>query len=352
MAMGFKNPLYESLALAAIAAAPTETDSNEAQYIKVLGGRNIINEALLAATAIKDQTEAFALIEIAKAQARDGSIPTEKANDTFNRAHQLANRFKSDEVRAILLSAIAIAQAEAGLIPNAIATVSIMGEDSSLKASALAAIATAEIEAGRFEEASDALVDAIDITVRATSGAHKTDALIAIAGAQAKLAIQKHKKQVASAKGASIQDAFDTSRKITDNWCKVSSLAAIAIAQIDAGSVQDARDTIHQAVDIVKKNSETPDTLAKISALADIATAQIRAGLFQEGNEIFTKAIVLADEENDDLSKILGLCTIAKAEMAGSEMDGGLTRDAKLVFFRARNIAAHMPNDFDKKIKR
>ncbi len=282
-----------------ISFTPQATISPE--QIQPANALRYLEEARTTVNAIiSDYIKAFALSDIATAQAKAGDLTGSR--ETFAQAKVIANAIISDSSRASMLSDIATAQAKAGdltgsretfaqakVIANAIIS------DSS-KASAWSGIAVAQAKAG-------------DVTGAKATASAITDNYIK-ASAWSDIAVAQAKAGDLSGSRATLTQARTAANAITGDYAKVSAWSGIAVAQAKAGDPTGSHETFTQARTTA---NAIIDAFSKASALSGIAAAQAKAG-------DLTGAKATADAIIDDQYRALALSGIAAAQAARGDV--------------------------------
>ena len=266
-------------------------------------------ENIIGSAKLDDLTKIIALIEIAKAYAKrsqiDKTLPSSAAN-TFGLVIKITREF-SETDRSIFFPLIAEAQASAGFIDSAIATMSRINDGCS-RAYAQGAIAKAQIKKGLFKEAENYITKAIENSSNHLMASSKTEALVAIVIAQAELAAAKA-KQREGVPSLSLQDAITTAEKITEKRQRACALAAIAIAQEKAGLKNEASNTLADAARIAFSEND-------YVALIAVADAEAKLGGTNGATGTFARAVEVIEnkEYENPVDMISDLCKVAVAQ--------------------------------------
>ena len=285
--------------------------------------------AQATAEAIHDtDSRALALVKVASAQAQEGAV--EAARASFAAAQEAADAIddyegfneegseRGNRSRAEVLSALAVAQAEAGEFTAAHTTAESVGEYDS-RVRALTELAIAEVQAGATAEARRNFA-AAQATEAIDDNGRRVEELSWLAVAQAH-----------TGDGEGARASFAAARKATEGIVsdqrRFEALTKLASAQAQAGDAEGARACFAAA-----RTAAETFRWDKPWALARLAVAQA-----QEGE--FNAAKATAEAIEDDDPRTVALATLAAAQqMAEGIGDGWLRAEALtgLAFAQAR----------------
>ena len=221
-----------------------------------------------------DFDRSLLLSQIGQAQAEAGQM--DMARRTLSNAMAVANELAAFPEHSEALLAVANAQAVLGAWGEAMNTVSTIADDR-YRYAALAAVAVAQAESGLLDQARQTLAEA-----GAMNGAHSIDddedrsrALSAIARAQAAAGSLDTAR-------TTFTDATAAAYVVADNEDRSRTLSAIARDQVEAELEDEARATFGEAVDAA--NAMTYEQRSRL-IVVDIAVQQAQAGLWDDARE-------------------------------------------------------------------
>jgi tetratricopeptide (TPR) repeat protein len=192
------------------------------------------------------------LCAVAKAQAVAGLM--QDAAATLEQALQLvpaikgSSLTKADFSRSLALSQIAAAESKAGLKPQSAATLERAAQASSEigeakdRVAALSRLGRTQHEAGRVQDAAGSFDTALALARGVENGAQRAIALLHVVDA-------KIEAGLAADATDSLAEALEATRSIADKSGRVALLSRIAQAQDKAGRPQDAAFTYPEALD-------------------------------------------------------------------------------------------------------
>ena len=251
-----------------------------------------------------------------------------------------------DSYKYKALSDISLAQAQTKDFASALETVSKIKDDYR-KSEALIAIASAQAKNGLRQEATSTFASAIETASKIPNYDRKYDALIAIASVQAVNGLTKEAT-------STFASARETVSEIIDDYRKYEAIIAIASAQAKNGLRQEATSTLSSAFksaiqnkrDIYKENAvytRIPDNYyRKLDALINLASAQAEDGLRQEATSTFASALDAASMIGDKYPKLDFLIAIASAQAKN-----GLRQEATSTFASALETASKINDDYN-----
>ena len=271
----------------------------------------VIAAALFAARSVDSaNSRVLALSAIAVAQVEAGN--KQEARNTIAAALSVARSIDSADSRVVALSAIAEVQAKAGNKQEARDTVaaalsvarSIDSADS--RVVALSAIAEVQAKAGNKQEARNTIAAALSVARSIDSADSRVVALSAIAEVQAKAGNKQEARDTVAA-------ALSVARSIDSADSRVVALSAIAEVQAKAGNKQEARDTVAAALSVARS---IDFVISRAEALSAIAEAQAKAGNKQGARDTFAAALSVARSIDfaDYRAEALGVIAKAQAE--------------------------------------
>ena len=282
-----------------------------------------LSEALPTVRSIKDAySRALTLSAIAEAQANAGDA--RGAAQTISDALSTARSIKDASYRAQALGYIAGAQAIAGDIQVALSTVRSI-KDAHSRALALGYIAGVQASAGDIQIALSTARTIKRASLRAR-------AFSAIAEAQANAGDTRGAAQTVS-------DALSAARSIGDAYSRVLALSAIARAQAGAGDTRGAAQTISEALSIARSIERA---VPRVTALSAIAKAQAKAGDTRGAAQTISEGLSTARSIGDASSLAWARSDIAGAQASAGDIEIALStaRTIKRAFLRAKALRA------------
>ncbi|MFA6636558.1 MAG: tetratricopeptide repeat protein [Candidatus Omnitrophota bacterium] len=231
---------------------------------KIKTTEEYVNEYMDLVSGFNWGRAVIAITEVAKNVA-EWRIPF--AQEIFKEAER---RIKTDEldvrIQYIFLSKIAAAQAEAGLVDDAVRVAGALPEGTH-KAAAVAAIGSAYVRTGKIEEARTVLTEAVIL-----GGFESSAALIPIAILQAEIAAAETEETDPSV----FSEMHKIAGQCTSVLDKLHAFAAIAVAEHKAGLTDMANKTINYAKDLL---FDLTDLVESPRACITIAEAQKELGI-------------------------------------------------------------------------
>ena len=257
----------ENIRQATAAAKSIQDSSHRTERLRAIVDVGIeaaqfIEAAQAAALPIDPDERARALIDVALAQANAGKV--EAARVTIEMADDSAKLIKEPFERAYARALIANVRTTTGDITDRTPTDIVAEAAQSLqdaydRTRLCAAVALAQIEAGHLDGAQETINLVDDPATQIEDSIKRAHALTLVARAHAK--------------AGHFAEAAATARLIKAVRGQVQALAAIALAQAEAGAVEDARATISMVAETAKANG------LDVQVLTTVATVQAKAGM-------------------------------------------------------------------------
>jgi tetratricopeptide (TPR) repeat protein len=236
------------------------------------------------------------LVHIKTEQAKVSLI----ADTLIAEAKAIANTINVFDYQAVARMDIATAQADIGLIGDALETVNTIYDPRHI-AKALSNIATVQVKAGLVEEAKATFAHAIAFanTIDQHSPGNKVETLKYIATAQLKAVLMDEAE-------ATFANAIAFANTINDPEFSIKDglLHSIAKAQAEAGFVANA---------LATANTIDTDHI-KLETLSDIATVQAEVGFTADAKLTFQSAILIAKTNMDPVGANFYLLPIVRAQ--------------------------------------
>ncbi|MFA6321314.1 MAG: hypothetical protein WCY36_05595 [Candidatus Omnitrophota bacterium] len=317
-----------------IANAYIEAGFNKVANALLRNANHIAAGLTLTSGSNVDKAIAYSLI--AGLESKIG-VPLE-FKETFDIAISFVKLLRPSEYNYAVVTSIINTQIESRQFKNAINFTDQIPIEH-LKEHAWVMIIRALIDSG-------SITAAIDNLRHISDHAAKSNILVDIAAAQAKLAAKSitaeekaethkvAKEEEADAKSV-LENALVTAEKITIKDHKASALAAIAIAQMKAGSYKNAFSIITRAGLMVENSKE-------FSALIDVAKAQVKFGLTPSAEDTFRRAADCARDYGES-SQVYILSQVAIAQEKS-----GLNDSSEETFRKAIAIAENITNEEEK----
>jgi len=313
-----------------------------------LTARKEFTASLQAAWAIQDEgTRAKALSAVAQAQAQAGLH--DLARLTFQQALQTARNIQDEEERANALSRVAKAQAQAGLHDLALQTARDI-QDAGPRARALSAVAQAQAQA-RLQDLANLTFQQALQTARNIHGEWtRAYALRVVAQAQAQAGLHDLAR-------LTFQQALQTARDIQDKRLHALALLAVAQEQAEAGmhdlalqtarAIQDAGQRARALSAVAQSQAQAglhdlalqtardiQDEEQRAKALSAVAEAQAQVGLLELARLTFQHALQTARDIQYGVARARVLLAVAQAQA-----QVGLHNLARLTFQQALQTA-------------
>ncbi|MEI2579995.1 hypothetical protein [Scytonema sp. PRP1] len=246
----------------------------------VLDAKDVFNEAREVAKLLdKVSLEAKTLLDFV-----DFATALLKASN-FSEAEKLADEIKNTSVKVKILQKLAVALAQAGNSPRAIAVFKKVKElidtieEDWAKAQALSELAVALSIIGEAQEASKFFSKAKEVTNAITDNLLKTDKLI-------NLALALAQAQEVNEASLIFNEAKELARTI-ETWEQIKVLPKLATAYSQVGFANQAKEVFIEVKNLV----HTEQNWALADDLANLATALVQAQDVTEATKIFRQAI-------------------------------------------------------------
>ena len=172
------------------------------------------------------------------------------------------------------------------------------------RVSALSAIAVAQAEAGNKQEAQNIFAAVLSVAGDIDDAEDRAVALGDIAAAQAEAGNKQEAQDTLAA-------ALSAAQNVDSRYSRIRVLIAIAKAQAEAGSKQGAQDIFAAALSVTRRINAT---YYRAVALGDIAAAQAKAGNKQGAQDIFAAALSTARSIDPESYRAVALSAITKAQ--------------------------------------
>ena len=260
--------------------------------------------------------------------------PTATTKALLARAYELTRQLNEADKIRVLPELIKATDVRDELVVTQLSIIVFNIKDSSARARALGEIAAAQAQAGQLDAATATLEQALLAATSIEDSSARASALSEIAAAQA----QAGQPDPAT---ATLEQALVTANLIEDSFARAWALCGIAAAQAQAGQSDQALVTANLI----------EDSSARARALREIAAAQAQAGQPDPATATLEQALLAATSIEDSSARARALGGIAAAQAQAGQLDAALVT-ANLIedsYYRARALRGITATQFNNK---
>jgi tetratricopeptide (TPR) repeat protein len=271
-----------------------------AEVAQTKAARTIFTEARKAASITNDSSAIEAISNLAAVLAKTGYEA--EAEALFIKIREAQHTHEDDYEQAQILSALAVALAQAGRFTDAEEVIDRISSENSYRVKALSALALALEKYGQT-------VEADRVFTEAQKAAHKPMLHTSL------YALPLSGLVTALAQVGRLNEAMENAHDINDDLQKVQALSAVASALANAGCMPQAEKVFTQAY----KAAYTIESYGRwIGAIGALAAALSQAGYFNKAREV----IQVIQDDRDRLEALSGLAApLAKTGRFAGALD-------------------------------